>query len=229
MNVNLHGPPALEIDAGGRLLPESRFGELWSAAMDLSSSWRRLDVVGYLGDWCGSAPEDCAERLIGVHHVGIYLGDYDHEDEALAWSAYLAGRQDDGTVISADVGPSYIAPKQYGTQGWYGSVVFPDGVALETFTCKRYGPWSQLSIDQRRALMSHVALEVRAEPDVRHVLESMQAEVSWLEVIAFTEADELGHTYGHLRNNRSSSVVEIVHQAAVGVGAAPATGGETQR
>jgi hypothetical protein len=215
MSVRLAGPPTLDISPDGRLLLESQFGELWTAIAELSALWRSLDVSDYLDAWCGASPDDCTERLIRVHHVGIYLGDYDHEEEALAWNYYVEGLADDGKIRSVDVGPSYIAPKQYGTQGWLSYITLLDGAVLETFTCKRYGSWAERTIGERRALMSHAALEVRDEDDVRYVLDRLTALADSLEIIAFTEADEFGHTYGHIRNNSSSSVIEIVHQAPV--------------
>jgi hypothetical protein len=60
--------------------------------------------------------------------------------------------------------------------------------------------------------MSHVAMDVRTDRDVRQVLDTLDRDVRALEVIAFTEADELGHTYGHVRNNASMSVLEIVYE-----------------
>jgi hypothetical protein len=81
------------------------------------------------------------------------------------------------------------------------------------FACRRYGPWADRSADERGRLMSHVAVDVHTDTDVRHVLDHLDQAVDHLEKIAFTEADELGHTYGHVRNNDSDSVLEIVYEA----------------
>jgi hypothetical protein len=204
--------PTLTFNVDGRIPARSEFEKVWSSLDEISSSWRDLDRARHLAQWCGIAPADCVERLVGVHHVGVYLGDYEHDGEVLAWNCSLEELRDSGGIVSLEVGPSYISPRQYGTQGWWSSIALPDGRAIETFTCLRYGPWQERTPAERRALMSHVALEVGSESDVRHILERLEQTVGALEVIAFTEADQMGHTYGHLRNNVSNSVIEFVHQ-----------------
>ncbi len=221
MSTRSGGPPTLDLGTDGRLCPADRFDELWAANVELSASWRDLDVAGYLQRWCGGGAAHCAGRFVGLHHIGIYLGDYEDERHALAWNDFLAARVADGSAACVEVDPSYIAPKQYGTQGWLSSVTMPDGAVFETFTCKRYGPWAERSVEQRRTLMSHAALEVDDVDDVRYVIDRLAAHADALEVIAFTEADEFGHTYGHLRDNRTSGVIEVVHQGPIGDGAPP--------
>jgi hypothetical protein len=58
--------------------------------------------------------------------------------------------------------------------------------------------------------MSHVAIEVGTAEAVRAVLQGLDRDVACLESIAYTEADEVGHTYGHVRNNTTRAVLEIV-------------------
>ncbi len=215
MNPDLHNAPTLDADAAGLLVP-AEFDSLWSAVQGLSNSWRNVEPTGYLSRWAGCEVSSLSDgRLLRVHHIGVYMGDYDAESDALAWNEYLLGLADQGRVAAVEIGPSYIAPRQYGTQGWLSSVTLCSGAVLETFTCKRYGRWKDLTIKQRQMLMSHAALQVQEVGDVRFVLDGVAGRSRSTEIIAFTESDEFGHTYGHLRNNTTGSVVEIVHQGPV--------------
>lgn len=208
-----NGPPVLERPRGA-FPAAAEFSDTWKGLRGLWEDWRTLDCGDYLRRWSGAAPDGAADRVCGVNHIAVYIGDYQSEDEVLAWHAYLRGLRDDGDIASVDIGPSYISPRQYGTQGWWLSVALPEGGTIETFACKDFGPWRERTVGERRALMSHAALEVRTEGDVRSVLEGFAAHAADLEIIAYTEADEVGHTYGHLRNNSTGTVVEIVYQAS---------------
>lgn len=210
--------PAIAASADGDFPSRARFAAVWEEILAASRAWHDLDCAAYVNTWCGTVPDGVGESLTGVNHIGLYLGDYTRDDEVLDWNAHLRGLRDAGHLTTVEMGPSYISPRQYGTQGWWNSCTLPDGRTIETFTCKRYGPWLERSVDERRRLMSHVALDVRAEADVHRVLTALDDGVDTLETIAFTEADALGHTYGHVRNNGSRTVLEIVHQAPHGGG-----------
>lgn len=201
------------ITGSGRFPQREKLKATWDEILATSRSWRDLDCAEYLREWCGDAPADVVDKLAGVNHVGIYLGDYERDEEVLAWNRYLTDLQAEGRITTVELGPSYISPRQYGTPGWWNSVVLPDGSAIEMFACRKFGPWLERPVDERRRLMSHVAIQVRAENHVRYVLDTLEKRVESLETIAFTEEDDLGHTYGHLRNNSSSTVVEVVFQA----------------
>ncbi|MFG2792218.1 hypothetical protein [Streptomyces sp. NPDC048419] len=208
--------PAINATRDGRFPDRPGFDHSWKEILQTSDTWRDLDCGQYLSAWCGHAPDDVVAKFAGVNHVGIYMGDYENDDEVFAWNTFLGDLKASGQIATIEMGPSYISPRQYGTPGWWNSIVLADGRAIEMFACRRYGPWAQRSADERGRLMSHVAIDVHTDTDVRYVLESLDRDVEHLENIAFTEADELGHTYGHLRNNDSSTVLEIVYEAARG-------------
>lgn len=190
------------------------FPAVWRGLLDESAAWDKADCAAYLRSWCGQAPQDVAARFAGVNHIGVYLGDYASDDEVFRWLSYLEGLERSGEISSVEMGPSYIAPRQYGTPGWWLSVSLPDGRVIETFTCRLFGAWLGKPVSERQRLMSHVALEVAAADDVRAVLDGLEHDIEHLEAIAYTEADEVGHTYGHLRNNATRSVLEVVYDAA---------------
>lgn len=205
--------PKISTAYDGRFPRQDSFQAVWAAVLDASETWQSVDCADHIRGWCGSVPDQVVAGLAGVNHIGLYLGDYEHDDEVLDWHAHLVELRKAGKIAEVETGPSYISPRQYGTQGWWNAIILPDGRGIETFSCKNYGPWPARSVDERRRLMSHVAVEVRAEADVRRTLDTLERGVENLEIIAFTEADELGHTYGHVRNNADRTVLEVVHQA----------------
>ncbi|KUN04775.1 hypothetical protein AQI95_17945 [Streptomyces yokosukanensis] len=216
MNTVQDQVPAVSATRDGRFPSRARFDAVWEEILQASGTWSGIDCSGYVQKWCGTVPDGITESLVGVNHIGLYLGDYTRDEEVLDWNSYLRDLRSAERISSVEMGPSYISPRQYGTQGWWNSCRLPDGRTIETFMCKSYGPWLERPVDERRRLMSHVAIDVRSEPDVQRVLRALDDGVDALETIAFTEADELGHTYGHVRNNASKIVLEIVHQAPQG-------------
>lgn len=206
--------PKLESGSAGEFPAEAKFDATWKDLLRTWEDWKAIDCGDYIRQWGGISPDDGLGRFVGVNHIGVYLGDYQSDAEVFAWHAHLEQLRHANDLIDVEIGPSYISPRQYGTQGWWLSISLPQGGIIETFACKAFGSWQERSADERRTLMSHVALEVGAEGDVRYVLERFEEQAPNLEVIAYTEADEVGHTYGHLRNNATNAVVEIVCQAA---------------
>lgn len=190
------------------------FPAVWRELIAESAAWNEVDCASYLRSWCGESPADVAARFAGVNHIGVYIGDYSDDEEVFRWRSYLDGLERAGQLSSVDMGPSYISPRQYGTPGWWISVSLPDGRVIETFTCRHFGPWLDKPVSERGRLMSHVALEVSAPEDVQAVLSGLERDIDHVEAIAYTEADEVGHTYGHLRNNTTRSVLEVVYDAA---------------
>jgi hypothetical protein len=142
--------PKLSTTFDGRFPGRDGFDAVWDEVLEVSGTWRSIDCAEHIRNWCGSVPDQVAARLAGVNHIGIYLGDYQRDDEVLDWHAYLIELQKAGRIADVEMGPSYISPRQYGTQGWWNSIAIPDGRSIETFTCKRYGPWLGHSMDERR-------------------------------------------------------------------------------
>ncbi|CAL9394320.1 hypothetical protein SUDANB6_01326 [Streptomyces sp. enrichment culture] len=212
MNPLAESSPAITATRDGRFPGRPGFPGVWEEVLRTSAAWQDLDCGKYLSAWCGYAPDHLVEKFTGVDHVGIYMGDYTSDEEVFDWHAYLNGLRASGAVTSVEMGPSYISPRQYGTPGWWNSVSLSDGRVIEMFACRRFGPWADRRADEKGRLMSHVAIGVRTGADVRHLLDVLDREVGHLENIAYTEADEVGHTYGHLRNNDSGTVLEIVYE-----------------
>lgn len=153
------------------------------------------------------APADPATLGVdGVHHVAVYTGDYLTEDDFDDW---LASVESHGAFRDVRTGPSWIAPRRYGTSGHWINLT-ADGDEYELFTCRARGEWADYGARRRAALMSHHGLSVRDPEQVGAVMDFLGARPG-VEQIARTPADELGHTYGHLLNTRSELVLEIVH------------------
>lgn len=206
--------PSVEHGSAGRFPDEAEFATVWRELLEESRAWQRIDCAAFLQRWCGHAPEDLTRTFTGVNHIGVYLGDYLDDDELFAWTRYLDGRRAEGEIRGYETGPSYIAPRQYGTPGWWVSITLEDGGVIETFTCRRFGPWQERGVEERQRLMSHVAIEVGSPEAVRAVLDSLDGGSPDLESIAYTEGDDVGHTYGHVRNNTTQAVLEIVYDQA---------------
>ncbi|MFD8467038.1 hypothetical protein ACFV10_18260 [Streptomyces cyaneofuscatus] len=213
MTTATHSHPCAHSTEAGTFPTDAEFPAVWRELLAESAAWTEVDIATYLRTWCGRSPAEVAARFAGVNHIGVYLGDYASDEEVFRWHSYLEGLRRDGELTGVEMGPSYISPRQYGTPGWWLSVSLPDGRVIETFTCRHFGAWTSRPVAERRRLMSHVALEVSTAEDVREVLAGLEGGIAHVEAIAYTEADEVGHTYGHLRNNVTRSVLEIVHDA----------------
>jgi hypothetical protein len=197
------------------LVPGERFPELWAALERLVARDRRLGPERVLAEFLGEAADPRALRVTGLHHSAAYLGDYAHEDEVDAWQAFLEARRAAGELRALERGPSYLAPKHYGTPGWWFSARRADGGLTEMFACRRFGPWARLDAQARCGLMSHRALSVATPGDVRAALDALLRHEG-TELIAFVAGDELGHTYGHVRHGARRAVLEIVAEAPRG-------------
>jgi hypothetical protein len=144
-----------------------------------------------------------------VHHVACYCGDYEHMAHIFALDRYFKGEKEQGVLKSYEMGPSYISPKEHGTQGWWYSLEYPDGLIIELFTCLDWGAWRKQGKDYKYTAMSHMALGVDTREDLFSAFEELTVE-SETELFSFTESDCVGHTYGHLRNKSTNNVLEIL-------------------
>ncbi|MEE4591030.1 hypothetical protein V2J94_03810 [Streptomyces sp. DSM 41524] len=159
-------------------------------------------LTGFLGH-----PVDLRTlRITGLHHVAVYVGDYDREEDFDQWLALVEKSPDTEDVRS---GPSHIAPREYGTPGhWINCRAH--GQELELFTCRARGGWADRPAGQKNALMSHFGLAVDAPDHVRPLLDYL-ATFDGVELLTFAPEDELGHTYGHLLRRDTDRVLELVH------------------
>lgn len=214
MTITIGEYPSAHREDAGTFPGSAEFATVWDQLDAESSAWATTDTTTYLHAWGGPAVATEVVRFAGVNHIGVYLGDYTNDDDVFAWHAYLKTLQTAGDIADLDMGPSYIAPRQYGTPGWWISLTLADHRVIETFTCRSFGRWLDRPVPERFRLMSHVALDVHTVDDVQSVLTALNRDADHLEAIAYTEADEMGHTYGHLRNNLTRSVLEIVYDEA---------------
>ncbi|MFG6447798.1 hypothetical protein ACG0Z6_06005 [Roseateles sp. BYS180W] len=194
----------------------------WAHITTLAAQVRAHSPLALLGDFLQSSPADLqalgdpgrAAHWRGVHHVALYLGDYDTDTQ---WLGFMAALQRQALALGVSVldsGPSYIAPKRHGTQGWWTSLTLHDGSIIELFSCRLWGAWAAQPPLQRCTLMSHAALGLARRAHVLPTLQGLAATHRELEVVAYTEGDELGHCYGHLLNHRTQRVLELVHAGA---------------
>jgi hypothetical protein len=192
---------------GERLLPGSRsypdYLDRIRAYLHVCQECRAQDL---LERFLGFRAPAVAFHIVGVDHVAVYLGDYVDEGQVEDWVDFL---EDGPRLQGISVGPSHIAPRQYGTPGYWISGRL-DGIPCEMFTCKSTPAWSARDDRQVVALMSHFALAVSAAEHVRPVL-SYLAHYPGVRELAFASEDALGHTYGHLIREDTSMVLELVH------------------
>ena len=197
---------------------ELNFESVWQAVLTKSEYFRKTDIDSYISEFCDMELHSFNNLSLikGLHHVALYLGDFDDDQQVINWFAFL--KEQIGTshgLLSVDMGPSYIAPKQYGTPGWWYSLKFSDDFVIEMFCCRSFGNWPNKKASERVDLMSHIAVEITTEEGVKEAIENLCENAFYLENIAYIESDEMGHTYGHIRNNDSKRVLELVHQGPV--------------
>jgi excinuclease ABC subunit A len=148
---------------------------------------------------------DC--HVQALDHVALYAGDYRSDCDFDAWLEYLTSR---GSILGIESGPSYIAPREYGTQGyWISGTV--DGAGIEIFSNKHAGPWTSFQVARRALRMSHFAFLSQGPPSVLELLEALSRQ-HHVGILAYSAHDQLGHTYGHLLNKRTDRVLEILHR-----------------
>ena len=145
-----------------------------------------------------------------IDHVAVYAGDYRNDEEFETWLDNLLR---DGALSNVQTGPSYIAPREYRTQGYWISAEL-EGAGLEIFTLKHGGDWEQFSPAKKSARMSHIALGMECSSQVLPLLTRL-SQHPHISVLSYSPNDELNHTYGHLLNKDTNNVLEIVHASMI--------------
>jgi len=147
--------------------------------------------------------------IVALHHVGLYIGDYRDEEEVDLLEEKFLAAQHRGELKLLGRGPSYLAPRYYGTPGWWFSVIGPGDKQFELFTCRRYGKWAEYPVRIRASLMSHYALAVESFTGVKSMLDNFE-QIHDLKTLVYTTHSEHGETYGHVMNPRNNQVLEII-------------------
>nr|VFJ46102.1 MAG: hypothetical protein BECKDK2373B_GA0170837_101232 [Candidatus Kentron sp. DK] len=192
-----------------------------SARESYPSAWREIEkevarrqALGgqeALREFLGEPVDRNAYGIGDLHHVAVYLGDYTDDRDVETWHRFLLDLKTQGQLSEVRYGPSYVAPKYYGTQGWWFSLDRTDGLPVEVFCCRRHGQWSRYEPEQRYRLMSHAAVSVSTVEGVERALSALTDRLG-MKILMHTVEDELGHTYGHLLNEATLCVLELVHQ-----------------
>nr|VFK25668.1 MAG: hypothetical protein BECKMB1821G_GA0114241_101522 [Candidatus Kentron sp. MB]VFK29657.1 MAG: hypothetical protein BECKMB1821I_GA0114274_101121 [Candidatus Kentron sp. MB]VFK74858.1 MAG: hypothetical protein BECKMB1821H_GA0114242_101121 [Candidatus Kentron sp. MB] len=164
-----------------------------------------------LQEFLGETVEQDVHGIEDLHHVAVYLGDYTDDRDVEIWHRFLLELKAQGTLSKVQYGPSYVAPKYYGTQGWWFSLERAEGLSVEVFCCRHHGRWSRYKPEQRYRLMSHAAVSVSTADGVERALSALTSQLG-VKMLMHTVEDELGHTYGHLLNETTLCVLELVHQ-----------------
>jgi len=170
------------------------------------AAMRAIQPSTHLTAFLGSDKGVGEYRTDRIDHVAAYAGDYRFDREFDAWFDRL---QDSGCLSSVQTGPSYIAPREYGTQGYWISAQFA-GAGIELFAIKRAGIWQDFSASKKASRMSHVALAVDICSHVRLLLNHF-SQYPHIATLSYSSTDVLNHTYGHLLNTLTDSVLEFVH------------------
>lgn len=195
------------------LVEPQQFEALWRAIQAELDQVKGLSLSRHLQEFLGCKIKKQLASLKRLNHLAVYVGDYKDELLVDSWHNFLLRKQRGGSLISIDRGPSYIAPREYGTPGWWWSIKRPDGFVIELFCCRAYGKWAEFSVEKKYNLMSHRAITVSDKDSVLPALKSFESMMG-LEIIAYTNDDALGHTYGHVRNNLNNKVIEMVWEKA---------------
>ncbi|MEV5988566.1 hypothetical protein AB0L85_26755 [Streptomyces sp. NPDC052051] len=195
-------------DAPAVLPPQDDHPAYLDRIVDHLEQARRSTPEQVLKEFLGTSADPSTLQVDSVHHVAVYAGDYVSEDDFDNW---LASVEAFGATTDVRHGPSYIAPRRYGTPGhWINLRV--DGHEYELFSCRARGEWATYDVRRKSALMSHHALSVKWPEQVPAVLDFLAARPD-IEQLAYTPADELGHTYGHVHSKETGLVLEIVYEA----------------
>jgi hypothetical protein len=158
-------------------------------------------------------------HIAGIHHVALYIGDYRTEAEVERWLEFLRHSH---FVSDVECGPSYISPREYGTQGYWISCTL-DGAPVEMFSSRNAGPWRGYDQHYKITRMSHFALSV---PQALHLLPLLTyfAHYRGVLILSYSKEDVLGHTYGHLLNQNTDCVIELTHSELPDIASRDAVG-----
>lgn len=193
-----------------RLPSPEGYGERLEAWRRQARRLRCKSVRRVLLEFFGRPLDPASFHLLAIHHVAIYAGDF--RDEA-QWDSWLRFLHSSEHLTELRWGPSYIAPREYATPGYWINGRL-DGEEIELFTCRDSGDWSRLSASEKVRRMSHLALRSSAAESVEPTLHYLKCEPGQ-ELLAFAPTDALGHCYGHLRRH-DGAVLEIVHVESQG-------------
>jgi hypothetical protein len=171
---------------------------------------RAVPPTEHLSSFLGCETDTCGLQANRIDHVAVYAGDYRNDQEFDEWLDALLSR---GALTNVQVGPSYIAPREYGTQGYWVSAEL-EGNGLELFALKQAGRWRDFCPSKKFARMSHIALSAVRSADVLPLLTRL-AQCPHISILSYSPDDDLNHTYGHLLNQDTDSVLEIVHAGNV--------------
>ncbi|MFJ2744541.1 hypothetical protein ACIO3O_33365 [Streptomyces sp. NPDC087440] len=178
--------------------------------LDRADEAHRTRAPDVLSAFFGHTLDARTLRVTGVHHVAFYVGDYGDEKD---FEDLLDQVHRSPGVSRVRTGPSYIAPRAYGTPGHWINLRSALGNEIELFSCRGRGSWADRSPEQRSALMSHYGLSVDTPEHVRPLLDFL-ATFDGVRLLSHTPADELGHTYGHVIRDDTGRVLELVHAGA---------------
>lgn len=187
----------------------SPFEQMWRNVTVQAQQLRHMAVADILRDFMGRQIEESIYPFQSVHHLGLYVGDYHDESEVDALYEFLLLKQTEDEAKVIGRGPSYVAPRHYGTPGWWFSLVLDGQTTVELFTCRYYGPWTNFSASDRISLMSHKAIAVAARDEVLPLLQEFE-KVYRVNILTYTENDHAGEVYGHLLNRNNKRVMEVI-------------------
>ncbi len=146
------------------------------------------------------------QYLKGIHHWAYYIGDYKKEETIIELYQYLNKKEN---ITQLSYGPSYIAPKYYGTPGWWFSFSI-NGKQVELFAMKQFGKWVNYEEEEKQHLMSHCAIELKGRSYFNYCIKRWR-NIPGISVLMISQEDTLGHTYAHFYNRKTNRVVELIY------------------
>lgn len=167
----------------------------------------RLEEI--IDEFFGQKPRVPQLLKLGIHHVAIYMGDYSRESQIHVFAGCLQSFLSN-EIKSMEYGPSYIAPKEYGTPGWWFTIRLNNDEELELFTCESFGQWREKDPDEKEKLMSHYALQVDSMEQLEQLIGELKR-YDDIRMIMYTEHNDLGHTYAHFKNLTNHRVLELIY------------------
>ncbi|MFF2910167.1 hypothetical protein [Paenibacillus sp. NPDC057934] len=188
--------------------------QVWRTAMEEYRNKKEKDTDSILNEYFEGEYDKQIFDSTSLGHIALYLGDYHTEEFNDQLRDYLESIVH-YELSGFDYGPSYIAPKQYGTPGWWYSLrLLEDNQELELFTCRSIGEWNKYSEEVKKSLMSHYAVAIDTLEQFDSIVEYMLTQQS-IEMIMMTRGDRLGHTYAHFHNLNNNLVLEIIHSTSM--------------
>jgi len=194
-------------------IPEKAAFELYldEILRHVQAAWRRHpDEI--LKEFFGFPIAAREHHICGLHHVALYIGDYRADAEVERCLEFLKHSR---SISDLESGPSYISPREYGTQGYWISCSL-EGIPVELFCNRNSGPWRGYDQQFKIRRMSHFALSVT---QAWHLLPLLTyfAHYPNVSILSHSKLDVLGHTYGHLLNHETSCVIELTHSQLPGI------------